>query len=290
MTAKIIDGSKIAADIRAEIKKKASKLKQKPGLAVVLATDNPASKIYVNFKEKACKEAGFYSKIINLHEDVEKKQDKYLTDVEVLEAVDQLNNDPKIHGMIVQLPLPEGVDEQLVIDAILPHKDADGFHPINMGNMLIGDNKILPATPKGIMRLIESLNLNLEGKHAVVVGRSNIVGKPISILLQQKNCTVTMCHSRTKNLAKHTKDADILIASVGKAKLITKNMVKKGAIVIDVGMNRDEKGKLCGDVDFDEVKKAAGYITPVPKGVGPMTIAMLLENTLECMELQKRLK
>ncbi len=281
MTAKLIDGKKIAEKLRNELKEKVAKLKEKPGLAVVLVGDNPASKIYVSMKEKKCKELGFYSKKIILPENTE--------EIKLLTLIDELNQDKKIHGMLVQLPLPKQINEQLIIDAILPHKDADGFNPINMGNMLTGNNFIIPATPKGIMKLIESTGVNLEGKHAVVVGRSNIVGKPISILLQQKNCTVTMCHSRTKPLEEYTKQADILVAAIGKPRMITKDMVKKGAIVIDVGTNRLENGKLCGDVDFDEVKKVASYITPVPGGVGPMTIACLLENTLECMELQKRL-
>jgi methylenetetrahydrofolate dehydrogenase (NADP+)/methenyltetrahydrofolate cyclohydrolase len=279
MTAKIIDGRKVAEELRAELKKKVSKLKQKPGLAVVLVGNNPASEVYVNMKEKKCKDVGFYSKKIILPEETSEEK--------LLQVVDDLNQDPKIHGMLVQLPLPKHVDEQLIIDAILPHKDADGFNPINMGNMLIGQNIIVSATPKGVMKLIESTGVELEGKHAVVVGRSNIVGKPISILLQQKNCTVTMCHSRTKPLADYTKQADILVVAIGKARMITKEMVKPGAIVIDVGTNK-VYDKLVGDVEFDGVKEVAGYITPVPRGVGPMTIACLLENTLECMELQKR--
>jgi len=280
MTAKLIDGKKIAEKIRQELKKKVAKLKEKPGLAVILVGDNPASQVYVNMKEKKCNEIGFNFKKILLPEDVDEEK--------LLETIDQLNQNPKIHGMLVQLPLPAHIDEHLIIDAILPHKDADGFHPINMGNLLIGKNIIVPATPKGVIKLIESTGINLEGKHAVVVGRSNIVGKPVSISLQQKNCTVTMCHSKTKPLEKYTKQADILVVAIGKARTITKDMVKKGAIVIDVGTNK-VYDKLVGDVDFDEVKKVAGYITPVPGGVGPMTIACLLENTLECMELQKRL-
>ena len=280
MRAKIIDGKKIAEKLRAELKKKVSKLKEKPGLAVVLVGKNPASQVYVNMKEKKCNEAGFYFKKIVLPENISEE--------ELLGKIDELNQDNKIHGMLVQLPLPKHIDEHLIIDAILPPKDADGFNPINMGNLLIGKNLVVPATPKGIIKLIESTGINLEGKHAVVVGRSNIVGKPVSVLLQQKNCTVTMCHSKTKPLAKYTKEGDILVVAIGKARMITKDMVKKGAIVIDVGTNK-VYDKLVGDVDFDEVKKVAGYITPVPRGVGPMTIACLLENTLECMELQKRL-
>jgi len=276
MPAKIIDGKKIAEKLRQDLKKKVAKLKEKPGLAVVLVGDNPASQIYVNMKEKKCKEIGFNFKKIILPENTSEEK--------LLATIDQLNQDTKIHGMLVQLPLPNHVDEHLIINAILPHKDADGFNPINMGNMLIGRNIVIPATPKGIIKLIESTGIKLEGKHAVVVGRSNIVGKPISVLLQQKNCTVTMCHSKTKPLAEYTKKADILVVAIGKARAITKDMVKKGAVVIDVGTNK-LYDKLVGDVDFDEVKKVAGYITPVPGGVGPMTIACLLENTLECMEL-----
>ena len=280
MTAKIIDGKAIAEKIRAELRKKVSKLKVKPGLAVVLVGDNPASQVYVGMKEKKCNEIGFYFKKIVLPENIDEE--------ELLGKIDELNQDNKIHGMLVQLPLPKHIDEHLIIDAILPHKDADGFNPINMGNLFIGKNIIVPATPKGVIKLIESTGVELEGKHAVVVGRSNIVGKPVSILLQQKNCTVTMCHSRSKPLGKYTKDADILVVAIGRARAITKDMVKKGAIVIDVGTNK-VYDKLVGDVDFDEVKKVAGHITPVPGGVGPMTIACLLENTLECMELQRRL-
>ena len=276
MTAKIIDGKKIAAEIRKGIKDRVKKLKEKPGLAVVLVGENPASKVYVNFKEKDSKEVGFHSVTKKLHENID--------EVKLIEEVDKLNQDLKIHGMIVQLPLPKHINPQLITDSILPHKDADGFTAVNMGNLFIGNNRIVSATPKGVMRLIESTGVNLEGKHAVVVGRSNIVGKPISILLQQKHCTVTMCHSRSKPLEKYTKQADILIAAVGKPRMITGGMIKPGAVVIDVGINRVE-GKLVGDVDFDSAKKVAGYITPVPGGVGPMTRAMLLENTLECMAL-----
>jgi len=280
MAAKIIDGKKLAEEIREELKKKVKKLKITPGLAFVLVGENPASESYVKSKDKVCKEAGFYTE---LH-----KLPSTIGEIELLKLIDDLNQNPKIHGMIVQLPLPQNIDEHLIIDAILPHKDADGFNPINMGNLLIGKNIIVSATPKGIIKMIESTGVSLEGKHAVVVGRSNIVGKPISILLQQKNCTVTMCHSKTIHLEKYTLDADILVAAVGKPRMITKEMVKKGAIVIDVGTSK-VYDKLVGDVDFDEVKKVAGYISPVPGGVGPMTIACLLENTLECLELQKRL-
>ena len=279
MPAKIIEGKKIAEKIRSQLKKKVEEMDGSPGLAVVLVGENPASQVYVNMKEKKCREVGFYSKKIILSEET--------TEIELLKIIDNLNQDKKIHGMLVQLPLPKHINEQLIIDAILPHKDADGFHPINMGNMLIGNNMVLPATPKGVMKLIESTGVYLEGKHAVIVGRSNIVGKPISILLQQRHCTVTMCHSKTKPLEYYTQQADILIAAAGVPKLIKKEMVKPGTIVIDVGTNKAD-GKLVGDVDFDEVKEVAGYITPVPGGVGPMTIACLLENTLETMKLNKK--
>jgi methylenetetrahydrofolate dehydrogenase (NADP+)/methenyltetrahydrofolate cyclohydrolase len=280
MTAKILDGRAIAKKIRENLKEKVSKLDKKPGLAVVLVGEDPASQVYVSFKEKACNEVGFISK--KIVKDASIKQD------ELMAIVDELNLDKDINGFIVQLPLPKHIDEQLVIDGILPIKDADGFTPISLGNMLINNNTLLPATPKGVMRVLEEYNIELEGKHAVVLGRSNIVGKPISILLQQKNATVTMCHSRTKNLKEITKQADIIIAAVGKPHMVTKDMVKEGVVVIDVGTNRLENGKLVGDVDFDNVKEVASYITPVPGGVGPMTIAMLLENTMECYEMQNK--
>ena len=275
MTAEILDGKKLAHKIREDLKAKVSNLEIKPGLAVVLVGNDPASQIYVSGKEKACNESGMLSKKIIL--------DDAVSEMELMKLVDELNQDKEIHGFIVQLPLPKQINSHLVIDGILPSKDADGFSPINMGNLLIGKNKITPATPKGIMRLLDEYKIDLEGKHAVIVGRSNIVGKPISVLLQQRHCTVTMCHSRTQNLGEITKQADILISAVGKAKLITKEMVKEGAVVVDVGMNRED-GKLHGDVDFENVKEVASYISPVPGGVGPLTIAMLLENTLECYD------
>ena len=279
MAAKIIDGKEIAARIRADIKKRVSKLNVKPGLAVVLVGKDPASRVYVDSKEKSCKEAGIYSEKYVLDENID--------EMELFNVVEKLNQSRKIHGILVQLPLPKHINEQLVIDAILPYKDVDGFSAVNAGNMLMGNNTIIPATPKGVMKLIESTGVNIEGKHAVVVGRSNIVGKPVALLLQQKNATVTMCHSKSKPLAKYTKEADILVVAAGKPKLITGSMVKKGAIVIDVGTNKVD-GKLVGDVDFDSVKKVAGYITPVPGGVGPMTIACLLDNTLECVKLMPK--
>lgn len=274
--AKIIDGKAVAKQIRADVKKKVKKLKSKPGLAVVLVGKNPASHIYVSMKKKACKEAGIYSEKYELDENT--PEDK------LLKLIDDLNQNKKIHGILVQLPLPGHINEQFIIDSILPHKDVDGFSPLSMGNLFIGKNMLVPATPKGILKLIESTGIKIEGKHAVVVGRSNIVGKPISILLQQRNATVTMCHSKSKPLEHYTKQADILVVAAGKPKMITAKHIKKGAIVIDVGTHKID-GKICGDVDFDSVKPLASYITPSPGGVGPMTIACLLENTLECYDL-----
>jgi|TARA_Y100000310_G_scaffold341138_1_gene439296 methylenetetrahydrofolate dehydrogenase (NADP+)/methenyltetrahydrofolate cyclohydrolase len=281
MTAKIIDGQKIAEGILSKLKDKAKKYDEKPGLAIVLVGNNPASEIYVGLKEKKANSLGFHCERFNLPEDV--KQD------ELLNIVDDLNQNKKIHAMIVQLPLPKHIDENMVIDSILPHKDADGFTPVNLGNLVNDDNRLLPATARASMELIKSTGVELKGKNAVVVGRSNIVGKPTALLLLQENATVTICHSKTKNLENYTKQADILVVACGKAKLVTKNMVKKGAVVIDVGINKVQ-GKIVGDVDFDSVKEVAGYITPVPKGVGPMTIAMLLDNTLQAMELHKKIK
>lgn len=281
MAAVIMDGKAVAEKIRKQIKDKVLLMKQKPGLGVVLVGDDPASQIYVNGKEKACNEVGFYSKKILL--------DKNASQIEIMQVVDEFNQDKNIHGFIVQLPLPVGMDSRLIIDCILPQKDADGLSPVNLGNLLTGGNTIVSATPKGIIRLLEEYNLPIEGKHAVVIGRSNMVGKPIALLLQQKNATVTMCHSKTKDLKRFTKDADIIIAAAGKPNLIKKDMVKKGVVVIDVGTTRLDNGTLCGDVDFENVSKIASYITPVPGGVGPLTIAMLLENTMECYELAKKL-
>jgi len=281
MAAKLIDGKKAAENIKKELKKRIAKLGFKPGLAVVLVGDNPASEVYVKNKGIASKDLGFHFELHRLPEDID--------EIALLNLIDKLNQDKKIHGMLVQLPLPKQINESLIIDAVRPDKDADGFNPINMGNLLIGDNKVIPATPKGIIRLIESTGIKISGKHAVVVGRSNIVGKPVSILLQQKNATVTMCHSKTEPLEDHTKQADILVVAAGKPRLITKDMVKKGAVIIDVGINK-VMGKLIGDVDFDDVRKVAGFITPVPGGVGPMTIIMLLENVLQCIWLQGKIK
>ena len=280
MMAKIIDGKKIAEKILNELKSKIKNSKQKPGLALVLVGNNPASEIYVNFKEKTCKEVGFYCERFNL--------DKNIGELDLLNLVNNLNQKTNIHGILVQLPLPKQIDEKLIVNCILPHKDVDGFTPVNLGS-LVSENTILaPATAMAVLHLIESTGINIEGKNAVVVGRSNIVGKPVAMMLLEKNATVTICHSKTRNLAEHTKKADILVAAVGKPKLIKKEMVKEGAVVIDVGINRVD-GKIVGDVDFENVKEVAGFITPVPKGVGPMTIAMLMENTLKAMELAKRI-
>src|SRR3989338_5653132 len=281
MTSKIIDGKKIAEKILNELKSKIKDLKQKPGLALVLVGDNPASEIYVNFKEKTCKEVGFYCERFNL--------DKNIGELDLLNLVNGLNQKTDIHGILVQLPLPKQINEHLIVNSVLPHKDVDGFTAVNLGN-LVSENAIMaPATAKAVLKLIESTGIKIEGKNAVVVGRSNIVGKPVAMMLLEKNATVTICHSKTKNIAEHTKKADILVAAVGKPKLITKDMVKEGAVVIDVGINRIGN-KIVGDVDFENVKEVAGFITPVPGGVGPMTIAMLMENTLKAMELANKLK
>ncbi len=273
MSAKIINGKEIAQDIKEGLKKRVQALPMTPGLAVVLVGDDPASQVYVRNKEKACQEVGFYSEVHRLAEDTSEQ--------ELLDLIEQLNNNPKIHGILVQLPLPKHIDERKVINQILPTKDVDGFHPINAGALLIGEKGLKPCTPKGCIRLIKEMGLDITGKKAVVVGRSNIVGKPVALMLLQENATVEICHSRTQDLTKEVKNADILVVAIGKANFITGEMIKPGAIVIDVGINRLEDGTLAGDVEFASAKEVAGYITPVPGGVGPMTIAMLLENTLE---------
>ena len=278
MTAKIIDGKALSLKFLDSVRKKVKESKETPGLAIVLVGNNPASEIYVGAKEKTCNSVGVNCERYNLSENV--KQD------ELLKLVDELNQNRKIHAFIVQLPLPKQIDENLIIDSILPHKDVDGFTPVNLGNLVNDNNMLLPATARACIELIKSTGVKIAGKNAVVVGRSNIVGKPTALLLLQENATVTICHSKTKNLKEHTKNADILVVAVGKARMIKKSMVKKGAIVIDVGINRTPSG-LVGDVDFENVKEVAGYITPVPGGVGPMTIAMLLDNTLKAMELGK---
>lgn len=276
MTAKIIDGNEVSSLIKARIKEQVSKMKIKPGLAAILIGNNKSSHIYISHKQKACEEVGIYS--------VRKLLPDNIDEEKLLKIIDELDQDKKIHGIIVQLPLPKHLSSHLIINYIKPEKDVDGFSDINLGRLMSGNNLIVPSTPKGIIRLLEHHKISLDGKHAVVVGRSPIVGKPISLLLQQKNCTVTMCHSKSKPLEKYTKDADILIVAAGKPNLIKANMVKKGAVVIDVGINR-VNNKLVGDVDFESVKKVASYITPVPGGVGPVTVAMLMENTIECMKL-----
>ncbi|RXT13788.1 bifunctional methylenetetrahydrofolate dehydrogenase/methenyltetrahydrofolate cyclohydrolase FolD [Ammoniphilus sp. CFH 90114] len=276
MSAVIIDGKQVAKDIREEIKVEVERLTQqgvRPGLAVILIGEDPASQSYVKAKAKACEEAGIYSSVIRKNETI--------TESELLQLIDELNGDESIHGILVQLPLPKHISEEAVIQAIHPAKDVDGFHPINVGNMVIGADCYLPCTPHGVVELIKRTGTSISGKHAVVVGRSNIVGKPVSMLLLQENATVSICHSRTKNLADITRQADILVVAVGKAHMIGAEHVAPGAIVIDVGVNRVEGNKLVGDVRFDEVKEIAGFITPVPGGVGPMTITMLLKNTVE---------
>lgn len=279
MTATMIDGKAVSQKIKEQVKVRVEKLKGQgvtPGLAVVLVGDNSASLTYVKNKQRTCEALGMRS---DLHEFPES-----LTEAELLAKIDELNNDPGIHGILVQLPLPKQIDEFKVITAISPLKDVDGFHPISVGNMMIGKDAFLPCTPHGIMKLLEHYGIDPAGKHAVVIGRSNIVGKPIGQLLLQSDATVTYCHSKTQDLPSFTKQADILIAAIGKAKLIDRSFIKPGAVVIDVGMNRDEFGKLCGDVDYADIQETASFATPVPGGVGPMTIAMLMENTLQSAE------
>ncbi len=273
--AKIIDGKAVSARVKAQVKAQAEELKAKGisiGLAVVIVGDNQASRVYVNNKKKACAEVGFESYEYALPEQT--------SETELLELVDKLNNDDKVNGILVQLPLPAHINETSVINAIRPDKDVDAFHPENVGHIMIGDYSFLPCTPAGVMELIADTGVDVCGKNCVVIGRSNIVGKPMAMLLLHKNGTVTITHSKTRDLKEICAGADILVAAVGKAKFVTPDMIKEGSVVIDVGMNRNEQGKLCGDVDFEACKDKAGYITPVPGGVGPMTIAMLMKNTL----------
>lgn len=274
--AHIIDGKKIAAAARADIAERVKQFEKEtgvlPGLAVIIVGENPASQVYVRNKQKACEEAGMYSVVVRMPEET--------TQDELMAKLDELKNDEKIHGILVQLPLPKHLDEGAVIAAIPPEKDVDAFHAQNAGHIMIGDYDFLPCTPAGVMTMLRYENIDIEGKNCVVVGRSNIVGKPMAMLLLHANGTVTVCHSRTKNLADVTRSADILVVAIGKARFVTGDMIKPGAVVIDVGMNRDEAGKLCGDVDFESAEEVAGAITPVPGGVGPMTITTLLENTL----------
>lgn len=279
MTAQRIDGNALSQKLRIQITERAAALKAKgitPGLAVVLVGDNPASQVYVRNKVKACQDCGLNSLLEKYPED--------MTEKVLLERIETLNQDPSIHGILVQLPLPKHIDAQKVIEAIAPHKDVDGFHIASAGALMTGMPGFWPCTPYGCMKMLDSIGYDLKGKHAVVIGRSNIVGKPMALMLLQKNATVTICHSATPNLKAMTLQADVIVAAVGKRNVLTADMVKPGAVVIDVGMNRNDEGKLCGDVDFDGVEKVAGYITPVPGGVGPMTITMLLVNTLEAAE------
>jgi len=277
----IIDGTKIAQDIRRSVREETLAFTEKtgvvPGLAVVLAGDDPASKVYVGRKAKACAEAGFLSREYKLPADV--------GEAELLALIRDLNNDRQIHGILVQLPLPKHIAADKIIAAIDPNKDVDGFHPANVGRLVTGSPLFVPCTPRGIMELIARTGISLSGKDAVVIGRSNIVGKPMALLLLAQNATVTMCHSKTKDLPVVARRADVLIAAIGKPRMITADMVKEGAVVIDVGVNRLENGKLAGDVAFDEVAPKASAITPVPGGVGPMTIAMLMRNTLDAARL-----
>ena len=276
MTAQIINGKEIAQAVRQEIRKEVEELKEKgyvPGLAVILVGDNQASQTYVRNKEKACLDLGMHSVLI--------KKPATLSQEELIENINELNQDDSIHGILVQLPLPNHINEKAIIEAISPEKDVDGFHPINIGRMMTGQSAFLPCTPYGVMVMLQHINYNLEGKHVVVVGRSNIVGKPAGQLMLNANATVTICHSKTKDLAYYTKQADVIVAAVGKRNTITADHIKEGAVIIDVGMNRNDEGKLCGDVDYEGVLNKASYVTPVPGGVGPMTITMLMKNTVQ---------
>ena len=279
MTAQRIDGNALSQQLRTDVARRAAALKAKgitPGLAVVLVGDNAASQVYVRNKVKACQDSGLHS--------VLEKYPETMTEAELLTRVHALNNDASIHGILVQLPLPAHIDAQKVIEAISPDKDVDGFHIASAGALMTGMPGFWPCTPYGCMKMLESIGYDLKGKHAVVIGRSNIVGKPMAMMLLQKNATVTICHSATQNLKAMTLQADVIVAAVGKRNVLTADMVKPGAVVLDVGMNRNDEGKLCGDVDFAGVEQVASYITPVPGGVGPMTITMLLVNTLEAAE------
>ena len=280
--AKIIDGKQISLDIKNELKEKVAKYKEQGieiTLAVVKVGNDPASAVYVRNKEKACEYVGINSKTLALPEET--------TEEELLNVVKKLNEDKNVNGILVQLPLPEHIDESKVLLTIDSTKDVDGFHPVNVGKMVIGEDTFLPCTPAGIIEMIKRTDIDIEGKECVVIGRSNIVGKPMAMLMLKENATVTIAHSRTKDLKEVTKRADIIVAAIGKAKFVTADYVKEGAVVIDVGMDRDENGKLCGDVDFESVSKVASAITPVPGGVGPMTVTMLLVNCLRSVELNK---
>ena len=279
MTAQLIDGNALSRQLRADVAQRVTALKSRgitPGLAVILVGDNPASQVYVRNKVKACEDTGMHS--------VLERYDASLSEADLLARVDALNNDPTIHGILVQLPLPAHIDAHKVIEAISPAKDVDGFHVASAGALMVGQPGFWPCTPYGCMKMLESIGYDLRGKHAVVIGRSNIVGKPMALMLLQQNATVTICHSATRDLKAMTLQADVIVAAVGKRNVLTADMVKPGAVVLDVGMNRNDEGKLCGDVDFEGVKQVAGWITPVPGGVGPMTITMLMVNTLESAE------
>jgi len=277
VAAHLIDGKALALSIREQIGKDVSQLAEQanvtPGLAAILVGDDPASAIYVKNKKTACGKAGIYAD--------ENKLPASTTQSELLALIDKMNADPKIHGILVQLPLPKHIDSKVILEAVSPEKDVDGFHPYNVGRLVAAEPVFVPCTPKGVMRMIQSTGQPIEGKRAVIIGRSNIVGKPVALLLMHANATVTVCHSRTKNLPAVCREADIVVAAIGRAQFVTRDMIKDGALVIDVGINRLEDGRLVGDVDFESAKEQAGWITPVPGGVGPMTIAMLLQNTLE---------
>lgn len=274
--AQILDGKLVAEKIKIKLKEEVKKLKEKniiPGLAVILANDDKASRIYVNNKKKVAQELGIASFVYEF--------ERTVNEAEIIKLIKKLNNDKNIHGILVQLPLPKHINSAKVLETIAPKKDVDGFTNNNIGNLIKGESGFVPCTPAGILELLKNYNINLQGKHCVIVGRSNIVGKPLAMLLLNNNATVTICHSKTQNLAKITNMADVLISAVGKSRFITKEMVKQGSIVIDVGINRDENNKITGDVSFEEVKSKAAYISQVPGGVGPMTIAMLMQNSLQ---------
>ncbi|MDU0810963.1 MAG: bifunctional methylenetetrahydrofolate dehydrogenase/methenyltetrahydrofolate cyclohydrolase FolD [Burkholderia sp.] len=280
MTAFLIDGNVLSKTLRDKVAKRAAALDFQPGLAVILVGNNPASEIYVRNKIKACKDTGFFS--------IKEQYPVGFSEANLLRRIDVLNRNSKIHGILIQLPLPEHINSYKVIEAILPEKDVDGFHTKNVGALMTGNPIFKPCTPYGVMKILEIYNIPLQGKNAVVIGRSNIVGKPMAMLLIKADATVTVCHTKTYNLSTHTRTADIIVVAIGKRNSLTADMVKPGATVIDIGINRDNAGKLCGDVDFSSVKDVAGYITPVPGGVGPMTIAMLLINTIEAAERKSK--
>lgn len=279
----IIDGRLIAQNIKSDLKKEIENLKLKginPGLAVILVGEDSASKIYVKNKKRCCDELGIFSEEFYFPEDTSEK--------EIINLIEKLNHDKKINGILVQLPLPSHINQKNITESILPEKDVDAFHSSTIGNLLTNHTKLLPCTPAGIIEIFHRENISLVGKHCVIIGRSNIVGKPLAFMLINEDATITICHSKTKNLSEICKNADIIICAVGKAKFLNRNMIKKGAVIIDVGINRDENGKICGDVDFDDVKNIASAITPVPGGVGPMTIAMLMKNTITATKIQNK--